>query len=252
MTQSDSMEEIIKQQKDNCVFCKIIDGKIPTNKVFEDNLVIGIMDINPSTEGHVLLMPKEHYPIMPIIPREVFCHLFKICKFMIRAIKEVVVCQRVSVFIANGGIAGQQSPHFMMHLIPRNDNDNLSFLDCIGNLNDDAEGLLDQLRPHIRSAIESFGERDSFTSKFLDPKGSVIEQKENNPVQNIPKSSSATAEQKQKISQLFNDNEEFRDLILNKVDDLKKLVVENEKWSVLFNGIDIDALSKKLKEMEGQ
>jgi hypothetical protein len=55
--QPQSMEEVIAQQKEQCVFCKIISGEIPTEKVYEDDQILAIMDINPATDGHILLMP---------------------------------------------------------------------------------------------------------------------------------------------------------------------------------------------------
>lgn len=125
-----SKEEIQKRielMKQNCVFCKIIKGEIPAKKIFEDNLCIAILDINPATKGHLLLMPKEHYMMMPMVPDEVLGHLGVISKYLSELLTQVFSPNDVSIFIANGAAAGQQSQHFMMHVIPRYKGDNLNF-----------------------------------------------------------------------------------------------------------------------------
>lgn len=248
MSDQPSMDEIIAQQKEQCIFCKIIKGEIPTIKVYEDDLVIAIMDINPATKGHVLIMPKEHYPIMPLIPRPAFEHLFKITKYISRAVKEGVPSTRTSIFIANGAVAGQQSAHFMMHILPRDDSDSLSNLDCIGNFEGDFKELMEKVSPHFKSVIHHYGNEHESIAKFLLTESpATIQSQTEQPETSGPV---ATEDQKKKISELYNDNEEFKDLILNRLDELKDLIATSEKWGILFQGIDVDALSQKLKQLE--
>jgi len=131
MTQEQlSPEEIQKRielMKENCIFCKIIKEEIPSKKVFEDDICIAILDINPATKGHLLLMPKEHYMLMPMVPDEVIGHLGIISKLLADLLRQTFDIKDVSVLIANGAAAGQQSQHFMMHVIPRYENDGLDF-----------------------------------------------------------------------------------------------------------------------------
>ena len=125
-----SEEEIKKRielMKQNCIFCKIIKKEIPAKIVFEDDKVLAILDINPATMGHLLLMPKEHYMMMPMVPDETLGHMSVISKYLSDLLKQTFNCKNVTVFIANGAAAGQQSQHFMMHIIPRYDDDNLKF-----------------------------------------------------------------------------------------------------------------------------
>ena len=75
-----SPEELKEFQKQQCIFCQIISGKIPSKKIYEDEKAIAILDINPAAKGHVLVMPKEHYAIMPQMPDKEVAHLFKIAK----------------------------------------------------------------------------------------------------------------------------------------------------------------------------
>jgi len=115
----------LDQQKAQCPFCKIVTGEITSKKVFSDNLIMGILDINPWVKGHTLLLPKEHYPIMPFIPPETFSHLFGLIPEFSKAFKEAMICMGFDVFIANGGVAGQQAQHFMIHLLPRDKGDKI-------------------------------------------------------------------------------------------------------------------------------
>ncbi|MBW2972542.1 HIT domain-containing protein, partial [Candidatus Woesearchaeota archaeon] len=132
MQPTPEQQKAIDQQKENCIFCQIISGKVPSKKVYEDKQVIGILDINPAAKGHVLLMPKEHYPIMPLIPPETFKHLVDMTKEVDRCVKESLLCKTTTIFIANGAAAGQQSSHFMLHIIPREGGDGLDMLDLAG------------------------------------------------------------------------------------------------------------------------
>ncbi|MFW6014408.1 MAG: HIT domain-containing protein [Nanoarchaeota archaeon] len=117
------VKEQLEEQKKNCPFCKIISGDIPAKKVFEDDEMAAILDINPCTKGHTLLMPKEHYPIMPLIPSKTFKHMFGHLPGIVKALKKAMLTTGANAILANGAVAGQQSPHFMVHLLPREKND---------------------------------------------------------------------------------------------------------------------------------
>lgn len=120
---SPEVRKALEEQKKNCIFCKIIKGEIKARKVFEDDLVIGLLDINPARLGHIILMPKEHYPILPFLPHKTFIRLFSAAKWLCSAAKKASVTLGSTVFIANGFAAGQQSQHFMLHIIPRDPRD---------------------------------------------------------------------------------------------------------------------------------
>jgi len=109
-------EQNIREQ---CIFCQIIDNKIPSKKVFEDENVVAILDINPATSGHVLIMPKEHFSIMPQINDDLLKKIFSAAKKISNALLKGFQAQGTTVFIANGLAAGQRAQHFMIHIIPR-------------------------------------------------------------------------------------------------------------------------------------
>lgn len=125
MAESQSPEEMLKQQKANCIFCRIIAGEMESKVVFEDERMTALLDINPAVKGHAIVMTKEHYPIMPLIPPDEFEHLFGRAAALSGSLKSAMLTKRCTLFVANGGVAGQQSPHFLFHLIPRETNDGL-------------------------------------------------------------------------------------------------------------------------------
>jgi histidine triad (HIT) family protein len=118
-----SPEELKEFQKQQCIFCKIAAGQVASKKIYEDDRCIAILDINPANPGHVLLMPKEHYAIMPMMPEELLGHLARIAKGLSHVLLNSLKTEGTNIFIANGTAAGQRSQHFMIHIIPRKEND---------------------------------------------------------------------------------------------------------------------------------
>lgn len=141
-------EQIAQLQRENCIFCKIISGEIPSKKVYEDSDFLGILDINPAADGHVLLLPKQHYQIMPQMPPEIVGLMGIACTTVSSKIIKGFKCNGTSIFIANGAVAGQRAPHFIVHIIPRTDGDNIS-------LNPDHAEIDDKSFNAIRNAMIS-------------------------------------------------------------------------------------------------
>lgn len=120
-----SPEELRELQQKQCIFCQIISGKIPSKKVYEDAQSIAIMDINPAAPGHILLLPKEHYGLMPQVPDELLGSLFVIAKRLSQVMLKVLRVSGTNIFVANGLAAGQKAPHVIIHIIPRREGDGL-------------------------------------------------------------------------------------------------------------------------------
>ena len=123
-----SPEELKNFQKGQCIFCQIVDGKMQSKKVYEDDKIIALLDINPANPGHMLVMPKEHYMIMPQIPEDELSHLFNTIKILSQIALRSLEAGGTNIMVANGMIAGQRSQHFMAHLIPRKDGDEINFV----------------------------------------------------------------------------------------------------------------------------
>lgn len=120
-----SPKELKMFQYLQCPFCQIVDGMISSKSVYDDDKCIAILDINPAGEGHILIIPKEHYQVGPQVPDKLMDHLGIVTKKLSNACLKGLKCTGTHVFIANGPAAGQKSQHFMIHLIPRFENDNL-------------------------------------------------------------------------------------------------------------------------------
>lgn len=105
---------------EGCVFCKIVAGEIPAHKVFENKKILAFLDINPVNEGHVLVIPKEHYRWMYDVPDSLLAEVFVESKKIMKKLKEVMNAD----FVASS-VVGLDAPHFHVHLIPRYHTDGL-------------------------------------------------------------------------------------------------------------------------------
>jgi len=102
-----SPDELKEFQKKQCIFCQIVSGKVQSKRVYEDEHVIAILDVNPANPGHVLIMPREHYSIMPQIPDEDVSHIFLVAKALSNALLRALEVQGSNIIVAN--IVEQQS-----------------------------------------------------------------------------------------------------------------------------------------------
>lgn len=123
-----SPEELKEFQKKQCVFCQIIAGKVQSKKIYEDDKVIALLDINPANPGHMLLLTKEHYSIMPQVPDDDIAHVFMAAKSLSNSMLRSIDAQGTNIIVANGVAAGQRAQHFMAHIIPRKENDGVNFI----------------------------------------------------------------------------------------------------------------------------
>lgn len=113
----------------NCLMCKLANGDIPTNAIYEDDEFKVIMDISPATKGHALVLPKEHYANIYEIDSEVLGKAVKIGQKVIKHVTPILECDGYNLLQNNGEIAGQTIFHFHLHLIPRyKDADNTNVL----------------------------------------------------------------------------------------------------------------------------
>jgi len=103
----------------NCIFCKIIGGEIPSNTIYEDDDFKVILDVNPATKGHALILPKEHYANMYEMESELLGKAMKLAQKVITHETNVLGCDGYNVLQNNGEIAGQTVFHFHIHLVPR-------------------------------------------------------------------------------------------------------------------------------------
>lgn len=112
----------------NCIFCKIIDGDIPSKTLYEDEEFKVIFDIAPASKGHVIILPKYHAANIFELPEEVTAKAFVMAKKVATVLKTVLKCDGVNILQNNGEAAGQTVFHLHIHVIPRWDNDNMGLL----------------------------------------------------------------------------------------------------------------------------
>lgn len=104
---------------DNCVFCKIISGEIPADKIYEDENFLAFLDINPNNPGHTLLIPKTHYKNLYETPDNVLSEMAPLIKKLAVAVKQGVNADGINIMMNNEEAAGQIVPHAHFHIIPR-------------------------------------------------------------------------------------------------------------------------------------
>ena len=113
---------------DNCIFCKIAAGEIPSATLYEDEEFRVILDLGPASKGHALILPKQHYANLYELPDELAEKVIRLAKKMVIAMTKALQCDGFNVVQNNGEAAGQTVFHFHMHLIPRyasDDNENV-------------------------------------------------------------------------------------------------------------------------------
>lgn len=118
------MNEGVKMKKDDCIFCKLANGDIPTNVVYEDSDFTVIMDASPATKGHSLILPKNHFANLFELDEETAKKVLPLAKKVATHMTEKLGCDGFNLVQNNGETAGQTVFHFHMHLIPRYNDDN--------------------------------------------------------------------------------------------------------------------------------
>ncbi|MCM1175817.1 MAG: HIT family protein [Blautia sp.] len=104
---------------ENCIFCKIANGEIPSKTLYEDEEFRVILDLGPAAAGHALILPKNHYADLYELPEDTAAHAMLLAKKMAGQITEKLNCDGFNLMQNNGEAAGQTVFHFHMHLIPR-------------------------------------------------------------------------------------------------------------------------------------
>lgn len=110
-------------KKDDCIFCKIANGEIPSRTLYEDDKFRVILDLSPATRGHALIMPKDHASNLYELPEESAGAVMVLAKKLAASMNERLQCDGLNLVQNNGEAAGQTVSHFHLHMIPRYVND---------------------------------------------------------------------------------------------------------------------------------
>lgn len=122
---------------DNCIFCKIAKGEIPSATLYEDEDFRVILDLGPASKGHALILPKVHAADIYELPEETAGKAMILAKRMAEKMKDALNCDGFNIVQNNGEIAGQTVFHFHMHLIPRYKGDQVGLTWTPGKLTDE-------------------------------------------------------------------------------------------------------------------
>jgi histidine triad (HIT) family protein len=110
----------------DCILCQIVEGKVPSKKIYEDDDILAVLDINGASPGHSFVMPKQHFTIMEQVPDQIIGRLFQVANKVSSAVFETLDSKGTNIFVTNGTAAGQMVAHFMVNVIPRKENDGIN------------------------------------------------------------------------------------------------------------------------------
>ena len=122
---------------ENCIFCKLANGDIPTATRYEEDDFQVILDAGPASKGHALILPKEHYKNLYELDDEIAAKALVLAKKMITKLTDVLGCDGYNIVQNNGEVAGQTVFHFHIHLIPRYEGDEVGLGWKMGELTDE-------------------------------------------------------------------------------------------------------------------
>lgn len=104
---------------DKCIFCKIVNGEIPSVKIYEDDLVFAFLDISPINFGHTLVIPKEHHTGSSTIPEATAGRMMRVGSKLGVALRRALDFDAFNLHLADGSAAGQVVGHAHLHVVPR-------------------------------------------------------------------------------------------------------------------------------------
>ena len=134
-------------KENDCIFCKLANGQIPSAAVFEDDDFKVILDLGPASKGHALIIPKEHYADIFDMPDVLLQKAYTLAKKMAAELKDKLECDGINILQNNGEAAGQTVFHFHIHLIPRMTKDHVGITWKPGTLTEqDKEEILSNFK----------------------------------------------------------------------------------------------------------
>lgn len=138
----------------NCIFCKIIKGELPSSKIFEDNTLLAFLDIQPVNKGHVLIIPKQHKILIAELDNKILGDMISLANKINQAIrKSDIKSEGINLFLADGEAAGQEVFHVHLHIIPRFKKDGFGFIFPENYKNKPPRVELDLISQQIKSHL---------------------------------------------------------------------------------------------------
>ncbi|MBN2457546.1 HIT domain-containing protein [Candidatus Woesearchaeota archaeon] len=139
----------------HCEYCEIINGQRKAVKIYEDDKVLALLADKPAALGHMIMLPKNHYPIIEQVPDYIVSHIFAVANKLSISAFEGMNALGTNILVNNGVAAGQTSSHFMVHIIPRKEGDNINLSWPAKQL---GEEQLSTIMMQIKEHTEGIGE----------------------------------------------------------------------------------------------
>ena len=134
---------------ENCIFCKILAGEIPSTAVYEDDDFKAILDVNPAARGHVFILPKNHAANIYELPDEDASKIMIVAKKIATAIEKAYHCDGVNILQNNGEAAGQTVFHLHVHVIPRFKGDTVNIGWKQGDMPEDLDAICKEIQAQL-------------------------------------------------------------------------------------------------------
>lgn len=134
---------------ENCIFCKILAGEIPSTAVYEDDDFKAILDVNPAARGHVIILPKNHAANIYEFPDEDASKIMMVAKKIATAIEKAYHCDGVNILQNNGEAAGQTVFHLHVHVIPRFKGDTVNIGWKQGDMPEDLDAICKEIQAQL-------------------------------------------------------------------------------------------------------
>ncbi len=208
-----SQEDMLAAQKAQCPFCKIAAKEFDSHIVYEDDLFMGVLDINPAAKGHVLFFPKEHYPIMATMPSEVFTKMSIAVKKLAKKVQAAMMSQGTEIYIASGQAAGQPVFHVTIHIIPREEGDGLTNFHLPTKTMDPSQ--LKKTKELLTANLTKI-----MTGKFQ----------------------TAEPMNTEKVLAMIEQNEQLKTIIIEKPDHFRELAKKHPQMQQMFKNIDVEEI----------
>ena len=134
---------------ENCIFCKILAGEIPSTAVSEDDDFKAILDVSPAARGHVIILPKNHAANIYELPDEDASKIMVVAKKIATAIEKAYHCDGVNILQNNGEAAGQTVFHLHVHVIPRFKGDTVNIGWKQGDMPEDLDAICKEIQAQL-------------------------------------------------------------------------------------------------------
>lgn len=136
----------------DCVFCEIIRGESPASFTYQDDTVVAFMDVQPITQGHMLVVPREHAVLMTDIDETAAMRTFRVARNLAEVARRTLAASGVNLLVMDGEAAYQDVPHFHVHVIPRYPKDGFGLTFPHSYEHPPARAQLDAIAAHIRGS----------------------------------------------------------------------------------------------------